>query len=93
MAFDLDAYLMSNGKARSHSDVGGYPIWYLCRDGGVLCPACVTENIKEIRAALADSGTDMQWEINAADANWENPDLICDHCNKRIESAYVEDKA
>jgi hypothetical protein len=23
--------------------------------------------------------------------NWEDPDLFCVHCQKRIESAYAED--
>jgi hypothetical protein len=32
-------------------------------------------------------------EFSCADINWEDPDLICDHCRKRIESAYAEDKA
>jgi hypothetical protein len=26
----------------------------------------------------------------ALEANWEDPDLFCDHCGDRIESAYAE---
>ena len=32
------------------------------------------------------------WQVTAHDANWENPDLYCDHCSSRIESAYAEDE-
>jgi hypothetical protein len=28
--------------------------------------------------------------VEALDVNWENPDLYCDHCGARIESAYAE---
>jgi hypothetical protein len=26
----------------------------------------------------------------ALEVNWENPELFCDHCGNRIESAYAE---
>lgn len=90
--FKLDDYLMENGKLQSFAFPGGYPIYYLCADGGVLCPDCANENLELIRAAIADSGADEQWEIVAADCNWEDPALTCDNCNKRIESAYAEDE-
>jgi hypothetical protein len=28
--------------------------------------------------------------VEALDVNWEDPDLFCDHCGNRIESAYAE---
>jgi hypothetical protein len=30
----------------------------------------------------------MSWHL---EVNWEDPDLFCDHCGARIESAYAED--
>lgn len=67
---------------------GGYPIFYVCRDSGVLCPDCANENIK----LTTDPDAESDWAIEGADINWEDRFLTCDHCNKFIESAYVEDE-
>ena len=68
---------------------GLYPIYYLTKDGGILCPKCVNDNLT--RCATDDgSNEDAQWYVIASDVNWENPELICDNCDCRIESAYSE---
>ena len=67
---------------------GGYPIFYVCRDGGVLCPDCANDNIE----MTADPGAERDWTIDAADINYEDKFLTCDHCNKFIESACGEDE-
>ena len=36
---------------------GRYPIFYQCRDGGVLCPKCVNEEIDLIAASIEDQDT------------------------------------
>ena len=66
---------------------GGYPKYLILTDGGSLCPACVKSEFFQI--AYSDRH-DMQdgWGPEAADINWENESLTCDHCNKPIESAY-----
>jgi len=86
MKFAQVRSLIPEGK---YTSVGSYPIFSVCRDGGVLCPACIAENRKQIEAAMLN-GDDAQWEIAGTDANWEDPDLYCDNCNERIESAYAE---
>jgi hypothetical protein len=55
---------------------GGYPLYYLCEDGDILCAECAHE---------------FEDDIAGHDVNWEDPDLFCVHCQKRIESAYAED--
>jgi len=70
-----------SGKFDSFAWPGGYPLFYLCADNGVLCPDCANENGH-------DDATDKQWRIVASDVNWEDSDLTCDHCNRKIESAY-----
>ena len=85
--FKIDDYKMSDGKLRSFSDVGCYPIFYLCADSGVLCPKCCNENLE-----LLTDKDDKQWCLTAADINWEDASLTCDHCSQRIESAYAEDQ-
>ena len=74
---------------------GGYPLFYLCADNGVLCPKCANEN-KEVYLTSDDKTpeekenryNDPQWHIIAVDIHYEGEPLICDHCNGEIESAY-----
>lgn len=66
---------------------GGYPIYYVTKDCGVLCPKCANKNLTQTL-----DKEDAQFYITHADVNYEDPHLYCDHCNKRIESAYAEDE-
>ncbi len=65
---------------------GGYPLYYLCADGGVLCSKCANTEIK----LTSDPDADTQWKIVDVDINWEDNHLICDHCGECCESAYGE---
>jgi hypothetical protein len=71
---------------------GGYPMFGVTNDGGCLCMDCMRKEYKAIAYARRnnDSGG---WLVEGVDVNWENPELYCDHCDKRIESAYAEDDA
>lgn len=71
---NIQDYLL-NGKLRAYSSVGCYPIIYLDPQGSVLCSTCASEELESIKAATA---------------NWEDPQLFCDGCSQRIESAYAE---
>lgn len=77
------------GELEPYAWPGGYPIYYICRDSGVLCPHCANEAETE---GLTGDRDDPQWDIVAADINYEDPSLLCDHCGERIESAYAEDE-
>lgn len=57
---------------------GGYPIYYLDGDNAVLCPSCA-------EAARVDEL--LNFRPVAADINWEDEELECEHCNAIIESA------
>lgn len=68
---------------------GGYPLYYITKDCGVLCPKCANENLSltmpdypEYRVANPD------WEIVASEINWEDQHIFCDHCNDNIAPAY-----
>ena len=80
-----------NGKLPAYAWPGGYPLYYLCADGGILCPQCANKE-SAVREAEEhpDYPDDDQWRIVAADVNWEDSSLTCDHCGQRIESAYAE---
>ena len=78
--------IMVNGKYPSYAWPGGYPLFYLCKDGGILCPDCANKEI-----ALTDDIDDPQWYIVGYDINYEDESMYCDHCNKHIISAYGND--
>lgn len=60
---------------------GGYPIYYVTEDAGLLCSDCANKNLK------LTLGDDPQWKIVAADINYEDF-LTCGNCSTIIESAY-----
>src|SRR5689334_20020693 len=91
----LASLRQDNGQYRKYTDLGSYPIFYITMDDGILCPDCANgQNDSEaIRDDLdPTSPNDRQWIVADADVNWEDPDMWCDHCNARIESAYAEDR-
>jgi hypothetical protein len=82
-----------DGKLPAYAWPGGYPIYYLVADNGVLCPACANQENGSIASETLDPECpdDNQWRIVASDVNWEDESLFCDHCSKQIESAYGDD--
>lgn len=67
---------------------GGYPMFYFTADGGILCPDCASAAERE---GLTNDPDDAQWYIIGANVSWEDAALYCDHCSKRISSAYSEE--
>lgn len=70
-----------DGRLYKYSSVGCYPLVYLTPDLKVMCSECASDEM------YSEDGP------NDADANWEDPELFCDVCGERIESAYAEDDA
>jgi len=81
------------GEVAAYAWPGGYPLFYLVRDGEALCPACVNAEIERIMDVVLGEDTGADWDVVGRDVNWEDSSLFCAHCNKRIESAYAEDEA
>ena len=69
---------------------GGYPIYLVTTDGGALCPDCVKSEVRNIIDSCRRE-VDDGWRAYGADINYEDPNLYCDHCGNRIESAYAEE--
>lgn len=72
---------------RTRHGQGLYPLYYIFMDGQsarpypvILCPTCA--NAEE---AL---GTEADADIAQQCANYEDDNLVCEGCNKRIPSAY-----
>jgi hypothetical protein len=72
-------FRLEDGSLPSYAFPGGYPLYYVCKDNSVLCPACAN---KEDIVIIIRVGI-----------NFEDPALYCDECSQRIESAYTEDEA
>ena len=68
---------------------GGYPLFAITHGGAALCHHCCKTERESIGTTTGRDG----WGVVALEANWEDPDLYCDHCSARIESAYAEPEA
>ena len=75
---------------------GGYPIVYVFADGGCICPSCANENIREIDEAMRSPNGNKPhssgcggWALAGFDVNYEEPDMVCDHCGKFVDPAYI----
>lgn len=73
---------------------GGYPIYYLMADGGVLCPDCINREILIVDGERKDVENgerhpDKQWHCVGYDVNFEDVNCKCDHCYKFIDPAYI----
>ena len=77
------------GQLVDYAWPGGYPVYYITDDGGTLCPDCARMAEAE---GLTGDRDDPQWNIIAAEANYEDAHLYCDHCGERVESAYAEEE-
>lgn len=80
-------------KFQKFTDLGGYPLFLIMADGGCLCADCATKEKGLIHGSMFDARrghNDKQWIPYGIEINYEDAALFCDHCNKRIESAYAE---
>lgn len=75
-----------DGTLPRWTDLGCYPVAYLCADGGTLCPDCA--NGKNGSEASEDRDAPRDWRLVDSFVHWEGPAEICDHCGAEIESAY-----
>lgn len=70
---------------------GGYPMYIVLSDGGMLCRECARTEYREMSRALRDPRLyDSGWRPVAAVVLWEGPEE-CAHCNSPLEVAYPSD--
>ena len=69
---------------------GGYPLYLIMTDGAPLCAKCTEDNLDLICESTRGGERDG-WEAAGIAVNWEDTDLVCEHCGDKIESAYGED--
>ena len=77
-----------DGTLTKYAWPGGYPVFYLVADNGVLCADCANGTNDSDASEDTD---DTQWKLVACDVNWEDESLYCDYCSAQIESAYGEE--
>jgi len=70
-----------NGK---YAWPGGYPLFFVNKDGDCICMDCARKEYKSVSRDLLHNGEMV------CDINWEDKDLICEYCGNQIESAYGE---
>lgn len=70
---------------------GGYPMFFICKDGEALSFEAAVENSGLIRDAVIQKDTNSGWNVCGFEVNWEDQSLYCSHTNKKIESAYGDD--
>ena len=69
---------------------GGYPIFFVASDGAPLSFKTVKDNYHQIAVAVRDHDNLCSWRVVAADINYEDSDLYCEHSGEHIESAYAD---
>jgi hypothetical protein len=71
----------SDGTLPAYAWPGGYPVVYMAKDNGILCPACAN-------AYNPKRDNQDQLEPVAFFVHYEGPAEQCENCNAAIESAY-----
>lgn len=67
---------------------GGYPLYLITHDGGILHFDCARDNFRSIVWSIRNQINDG-WLVCACEVNYES-ELYCDHCSELIESAYTD---
>lgn len=78
-------FTFSHLEWESYAWPGGYEVYYLVRDGGVLCHQCANEHLNR-----TIDPEDWEWYIVAANTMYEGVDY-CDHCSRAISADTPEE--
>lgn len=70
---------------------GGYPMYLVMHDGEAVCMDCGKSEWSIIEDSTRTRRNDG-WTVAGVDVNYEDVELYCANCNKRIESAYGEEE-
>lgn len=70
---------------------GAYPLALITADGGCLCQCCARTDWRLICVESFEQ-TNCGFRVSGVGVNWENTELDCDQCGRRMKSAYGEDE-
>ena len=79
MQTKIDSIRLDDGTLPHHAWPGLYPLFYMDKQGNVLCPTCANRDV------------DQSQEVIDVAINEEDENLYCDDCGSKIESAYGEE--
>lgn len=79
---DFDKCLSSLG----YTEVGGYPIYFVTKDGKCLCFETVAKEYERIKDAILHE-MDNGWRVIASDVNWGDK-IYCSISGDEIESVF-----
>ena len=82
--------LRASLRAGSYTSLGGYPVFFITSDCAALCFDCVRREYRQVSESVRKRLRDG-WRVKACAVNWEDSQLLCDHCGEVISSAYGED--
>lgn len=81
-----------------NSVVDGYPIFFICADGGVLSHAAARQEadlildvIRDDEVGVINNENDYKWRVVGYDVNWKDEELYCAHTGERIPPVYGND--
>lgn len=83
---DVKATLRAGGFAWP----GGYPLYFITRDGAALSFAAVQAQFRQVASDFMDD-TSSGWRVEAVTTNEEDSELRCDHTGELIPSAYGDE--
>lgn len=63
---------------------GGYQLYAVCSDGGILCTACMRQELHQILRSTRTGASDG-WCIEAIEYADAGEPESCDHCGDSIE--------
>lgn len=86
------AQLKSTLRNGRFTSLGSYPLFLITSDSAALCFQCARDEFRNCADSIK-TGCNDGWKVVACDINWEDPDLLCDHCGEHIESAYAEEES
>ena len=73
-------------RAGPYAWPGGYPLYFVARDGAALSFAAVRDNLALVLADTRDGSGD--WAVTTVAINYEDAELTCAHTGERIPSAH-----
>lgn len=73
---------------------GGYPLFFICHDGGALCFDCARAEARNVLDSILGGHRDG-WRVVACDIahDGEGDGVTCDHCAEEIAAPAEEDSA
>lgn len=78
-------------RAGPYTGLGGYPLYFVTKDGAALSYDAVREQFAQVcYDHINDCSTG--WRITGIQINYEDNEMVCDHTNKPIPSAYGDDR-